>query len=78
MDCIELVEVVTAYLDGVLPAADRQRFDAHLRECPYCEAYLEQIRVTLRALGSIPLESVGYAALERMQAAFRDWKADKP
>jgi hypothetical protein len=31
--------------------SDRERFEAHLRECPYCVTYLEQMRATLSALG---------------------------
>ena len=34
MDCKELVETITAYLDGTLPDADRRRFDTHLVELP--------------------------------------------
>ncbi|WP_264073116.1 anti-sigma factor family protein, partial [Mycolicibacter minnesotensis] len=30
MDCNELVELVTAYLDGALDPDTRARFDAHL------------------------------------------------
>ena len=32
MDCNELVELVTAYLDGSLDLEDRARFDTHLLE----------------------------------------------
>jgi len=31
MPCRELVELVTAYMDGALPAAERARCDEHLR-----------------------------------------------
>jgi len=74
MDCNELVEVITSYLEGDLPAADRERFDGHLKECPYCVIYLEQMRATLGALGEIPLESVSPAALNALVTAFRSWK----
>jgi anti-sigma factor RsiW len=40
MDCNELVELVTAYLDGSLDLDTRARFDAHLVECDGCENYL--------------------------------------
>ena len=39
MDCNELVELVTDYLDGALDPAVRARFDAHLGECDGCENY---------------------------------------
>jgi anti-sigma factor RsiW len=50
LSCRELVELVTDYLEGVLTAAERMRFEAHLSECDGCEAYLEQMLLTIRAL----------------------------
>ena len=47
MDCNELVELVTAYLDGSLDLEQRARFDAHLLECDGCENYLQQFRSTV-------------------------------
>jgi anti-sigma factor RsiW len=53
MNCRELVELVTAYLDGALPADVRAAFEAHLAECPGCAAYLEQMRTTIRILAGL-------------------------
>ena len=47
--CQEAVELVTDYLEGTLPRRSRRRFEAHLRACPNCTAYLEQIRADHRA-----------------------------
>ena len=74
MDCIELVELITDYLEGTLPLSDRQRFDAHLGECPYCVTYLGQMRATLGALGEIPPETISDTAKDRLLHAFRNWK----
>lgn len=49
--CRELVELVTAYLDGVLSAQERRHVDNHLAGCDGCTAYLEQIRATIELLG---------------------------
>ena len=38
--CKELVELVTEYLEGTLPPAERARFDAHLGQCEGCHTYL--------------------------------------
>jgi anti-sigma factor RsiW len=70
--CKELVELVTDYLEGRLPDAERARVDAHLAGCDGCSAYLEQMRLTLRALGSIPEETISVAARETLLVAFRD------
>ena len=51
MDCNELVELVTAYLDGALDPDTRTRFDMHLVECDGCENYLAQFRETVRTVG---------------------------
>jgi len=45
--CREVVELVTDYLGGALPPADRVRFDQHLSTCPPCTAYLAQVGTTL-------------------------------
>jgi len=50
MPCRELVELVTAYLDGALPAAERARCDEHLRTCAGCRAYLAQMERVVSAL----------------------------
>lgn len=74
MDCNELVELITDYLEGNLAASERTRFDAHLRICDGCSTYLEQMRATLDVLGRIPLNSVSKTTRERLQHAFRNWK----
>jgi anti-sigma factor RsiW len=53
MPCRELVELVTAYLDGALPAAERARCDEHLRTCAGCRAYLAQMELVMSALGEL-------------------------
>jgi anti-sigma factor RsiW len=74
MTCRELVELVTAWLDGDLPADDRARFDAHLADCPYCRVYLEQMRQTARLLGRLSEDSIDPAARDTLLARFRDWR----
>lgn len=77
MDCNELVEVITDYLEGTLPEKDRARFDAHLLECPFCVIYLQQMRATLAAVGEIPVESIAPSARDELLRTFRDWKQRK-
>jgi anti-sigma factor RsiW len=75
MACKEIVEVITAYLEGTLAPADRSRFDAHLAECPYCTEYLSQMRTTIERLGRLDETMLSPAAREQLLAAFRDWRA---
>ncbi len=75
MDCIELVELVTDYLEGALGEADRARFEKHLSLCDGCATYLEQMRLTLRAAGALRAESFPPEGLEAFRNAFRQWKS---
>ncbi len=74
MTCRELVELVTDYLEGTLPAAERARFEAHLADCPDCTNYLDQMRRTVQLLGTLSEETITPEAKERLLWAFRDWK----
>ena len=72
--CKELVELVTEYLEGTLPAAERARFDAHLGRCDGCQTYLEQMRQTVAALGSLDEATAPEEATRQLLETFRDWK----
>ena len=74
MACRELVEVVTDYLDGTLAEEDRRRLEQHLSECPYCAAYIEQMRQTVDALGTVSEESIAPATRRELLEAFRGWR----
>ena len=74
MSCQELVELVTEYLEGALPARERERFDRHLEGCPYCTNYLDQMRITIRMLGRLEAASISPEAKDALLGAFRDWK----
>jgi anti-sigma factor RsiW len=58
ISCREVVEIVTAYLDGALDSDTRAKFEAHLELCGPCIEYVEQIRATSR------LAAVAVAELE--------------
>ena len=58
--CRQAVELVTDYLEGKLSRRQQHRFERHLRGCPHCTTYLEQIRSTIALAGEIgpePLDS---------------------
>ncbi len=76
LSCQELVELVTDYLEGALPPADCARFEAHLIECDGCTRYLEQMRLTIAAVGRLTEESIEPSARADLLRLFRDWKAD--
>jgi anti-sigma factor RsiW len=71
MACKELVEVITAYLEGTLPEADRRRFDEHLVECPFCTEYVAQMRETIASLGKVEEPTISPDRRSEVLAAFR-------
>ncbi len=76
LSCQELVELVTDYLEGALPAEDRARFDAHIEACDGCTRYLAQIQVTVELTGRLTPEELDPAAEAALLEAFRDWKTE--
>jgi anti-sigma factor RsiW len=72
--CRELVEIVTEYFEDALPPEDRDDFEGHIMSCPPCRAHLEQMKETIRLLGSIPQETVSPAAEETLVSALRGLK----
>jgi anti-sigma factor RsiW len=70
--CRELVELLTEYLDGALPPDEKAAVDAHLDGCDACQTYLDQIRATIAALGSVPVETLSDSACDTLLAAFAE------
>jgi predicted anti-sigma-YlaC factor YlaD len=74
LTCKELVEVVSDYLEGSMPAERRLLFEEHLASCDGCRTYLEQMQETIRLAGRLGEEDLGPEARDALLAAFRDWK----
>jgi anti-sigma factor RsiW len=74
--CQEAVELVTEYLEGALPRRQRRRFQAHLKNCPNCAAYLEQIRMTIELTGAIEADDLTPEAQTELKDLYRRWRAD--
>lgn len=74
LTCKELVEIVTDYLEDVLPRPDRLRLEEHLLECDGCDTYIEQMRTTITLTGALREEHVEPQAAETLLAVFREWK----
>ena len=74
--CQQAVELVTAYLEGALSRRERRRFEAHLRACPNCSAYLEQIRLTIELSGTIEPEDLTAEAREDLTGLYRRWRSE--
>ena len=76
LSCQELVELVTDYLEGMLPAEMRERFERHIAHCSGCQTYLEQMRAAIRVTGTLTRESLSPEAEVALLDAFRGWKRE--
>jgi anti-sigma factor RsiW len=79
MGCSELADAVTTYLEGALSAVDRQRLEAHLRDCARCRPLVAQSRAvveSLRRLEDGPKASS--PEKERLAALFREHGFHRP
>lgn len=72
--CRNAVELVTDYLEGALSARDRERFEAHLADCPYCADYLAQMRVTIETVGRIEPDSLVPEVRDELVRLYRRWR----
>lgn len=75
LTCRELVELVTDYFEGALPADERERFNEHISVCGGCQQYLVQMRETIAAAGALREDDISPEAQAELLAAFRDWRA---
>lgn len=78
MDCDELVELVTDYLEASLDPDTRARVEAHLGACPGCEEILEQFRATVALTGALrPADAAAVDPARRTELLerFREWRA---
>ena len=74
LSCQELVELVTEYLEGALDERDLRAFEGHLATCDGCTEYVEQLRTTIRLVGSLTPNDLTQDAEAALLQAFRDWK----
>ncbi len=71
LSCQEVVELVTDYLEGALAPDEHARVEQHLAGCTKCDAYLDQIRMTIRLVGRVEAGSLSAEAQSGLVEAFR-------
>jgi hypothetical protein len=76
--CRELVELVTPYLENAMPANERALLERHLAECDGCQTYVQQMRLTIEAVGHVPDEAITSQTREQVLAIFRAWRDERP
>jgi anti-sigma factor RsiW len=76
LTCHDVVEIITDYLEDALSPTDRLRVEDHLRACPGCTNYLEQMREMIRLTGMVNEDEIPEEQRRQLQAAFRAWTVE--
>ena len=76
--CKELTQVLTDYLEDVMPLEDRVRFEGHLAICDGCVTYVEQMRQVIATVHELRPDDVEATAPDELLEAFRAWKRGEP
>ena len=74
--CQQAVELVTDYLEGALSRRQRRRFEFHLRGCPHCSAYLEQIRIVIASTGRVQPGDLDADVRDTLVELFRQFREE--
>jgi anti-sigma factor RsiW len=74
--CQQVVELVTDYIEDSLSRTDRRRFERHLKGCPNCTNYLEQMRITIATTGRLHVDDLSPEAEQEFTELFQRWREE--
>lgn len=74
LNCREVTERTTDYVEGALSFGQRVAMWMHLAMCKHCRAYLEQYRDTIALVNQLPAEPPPAECREELLRRFRDRK----
>src|SRR5687767_3065969 len=74
MDCVDFLDGYSGFRDGVLPPAERERFQAHLDGCGDCARYHRVVGQGTRVLRDLPALEVSDDFQDRLK--HRLWHED--
>ena len=74
LDCNEIVELVTEYLEGAMDDRTMGAFETHLSICDGCRRYVDQIRLTIETSGALPGSPLSPHAEAALLEAFRSFR----
>ena len=77
LNCQEVVELVTDYLEQALLPEKRAQFEDHIEECPGCNTYLEQVQQTIKMLRKLSEQQTFPETKQDLVEIFRNWKKDE-
>jgi hypothetical protein len=76
IDCQELVELITDYLENALPRKQSRRLAKHLAGCANCTEYLDQMRTTIASTGQLRADDLTVEMLAEVTSIFRRWQGE--
>lgn len=71
LTCVEIVELLTDYLEGALEPARREAVETHLAGCTHCSLYLHQLRSAISAVGGLEQPALPEESRAALVEAFR-------
>ena len=74
ISCREIVQIVNDYVEGVLPAEEREGVELHLNLCDGCSDYLEQLRLSIVLTGELSADALSPELEEELCLAFRSFE----
>jgi anti-sigma factor RsiW len=60
LQCVELVDSLTEYLDGEVDEGKRRRVEQHLETCAGCRAAMDQFQTVIRLNGRLTEDDVAH------------------
>ena len=69
--------MVAGYLEATLSDSERALFEKHLVECGYCNAYVEQMHLTIKLTHKLTEDDVNKPAANELLSIFRKWKEEQ-
>lgn len=75
MDCPQVLENLSAHLDGALDPATRQELEEHLRSCGSCRSELDALRACVEAVNSMVRISAPPGFLAQVHERMREGSA---
>jgi predicted anti-sigma-YlaC factor YlaD len=74
LNCQEVVELVTDYLEQALLPEMQAQFEKHVADCPGCDTYIEQLQQTIMMLRKLSAQSMFPETKQELLEIFRNWK----
>ena len=77
ISCKQLVDLVADYLEESISDEARAKFEQHLAECGYCNAYVQQMHMTVKLTKQLSESEINKPAPNELLDIFRQWKQDQ-